>query len=270
MRVNTARPAAFFDLDKTIIAKSSALAFSRPFYAKGLLNRRTVLRSGIAQFMFALNGADQDRLTAIRDEISRMVTGWDVGIVRQTIDETLHEIIDPMIHAEAVELIEKHRAEGIPIVIVSASGQPMVEPIGVRLGVDHVIATQMSVIDNKFSGEITFYAYGPNKAEAMRDLAEREGWDLATSFAYSDSITDVPMLEAVGHPRAVNPDKALRKRAEEEGWPILEFKRPVALSSQTTYRPTLSQVAVGGALLGTAAIAGVVRYKLRSKLSREV
>lgn len=171
MRVNPARPAAFFDLDKTIIAKSSALAFSRPFYAKGLLSRRTVLRSGIAQFMFALNGADHDRLSLIRDEISRMVTGWDVDTVNATIEETLHEIIDPMIHAEAVELIAMHREQGLPIVIVSASGEVMVEPIGRRLGVDHVIATQMSVIDNKFSGEITFYAYGDNKAEAMRELA---------------------------------------------------------------------------------------------------
>lgn len=268
--MNPARPAAFFDLDKTIIAKSSALAFSRPFYAKGLLNRRTVLRSGIAQFIFALNGADHDRLSLIRDEISRMVTGWDVDTVNDTIEETLHEIIDPMIHAEAVELIAMHREQGLPIVIVSASGEVMVEPIGRRLGVDHVIATQMSVIDNKFSGEITFYAYGDNKAEAMRELAEREGYDLAESYAYSDSMTDVPMLELVGHPYVVNPDKPLRKLAEERDWPILEFKRPIALSSQTSYKPTLSQVAVGGALLGTAAIAGVIRYRLRSKFAREI
>lgn len=83
-------------------------------------------------------------------------------------------------------------------------------------------------------------------------------------------MTDVPMLEAVGHPYVVNPDKPLRKLAEERDWPILEFKRPIALSSQTNYKPTLSQVAVGGALLGTAAIAGVVRYKLRNKFAREI
>ena len=152
MSGNPARPAAFFDLDKTIIAKSSALAFSKPFYNKGLLSKRSVLRSGFAQFMFALNGADHDKLAAIRDEISRMVAGWDVGVVHQTINETLHEIIEPMIFAEAIEIIEMHRAQGLPIVIVSASGQPMVDPIGVRLGADHVIATQMSVLDDKFTG----------------------------------------------------------------------------------------------------------------------
>ena len=270
MSGNPARPAAFFDLDKTIIAKSSALAFSKPFYNKGLLSKRSVLRSGFAQFMFALNGADHDKLAAIRDEISRMVAGWDVGVVHQTINETLHEIIEPMIFAEAIEIIEMHRAQGLPIVIVSASGQPMVDPIGVRLGADHVIATQMSVLDDKFTGEITFYASGPNKAEAMRELAMREGFDLDASFAYSDSITDVPMLESVGHPNVVNPDKALRQRAEDSGWPILEFERPVALSSQSNYKPSLSQVAVGGAILGTAAIAGVVGLKLRSKLGRAV
>lgn len=270
MSGNSTRPAAFFDLDKTIIAKSSALAFSKPFYNKGLLSKRTVLRSGMAQFMFALNGADHDRLTAIRNEISRMVAGWDVDLVHQTITETLHEIIEPMIFAEAVEIIEMHRAQGLPIVIVSASGQPMVDPIGKRLGADHVISTQMSVIDNKFTGEITFYAYGPQKAEAMRELAAREGFDLEASFAYSDSITDVPMLEAVGHPYVVNPDKELRQKAEEQGWPILEFERPVALGSQGLQKPSLSQVAVGGAILGTAAIAGVIGLKLRSKFGREI
>ena len=265
MSVNSARPAAFFDLDKTIIAKSSALAFSKPFYDEGLLRRRNLLRSAYAQFMFSLNGADNDRLTLIRDEISRLVKGWDVDTVRRTIDETFDAVIEPMIHSEALDLIAEHRAQGHPIVIVSASGDVMVEPIGRRLDVDHVISTRMSVIDNKFSGEITYYAHGPTKAEAMRELAERENYDLAASYAYSDSATDIPMLEAVGHPFAVNPDKQLRAKAEELGWPILEFKRPVSLAKATKYKPTLSQVAVGGAILGAATIAGVVGYKVRHR-----
>ena len=100
------------------------------------------------------------------------------------------------------------------------------------LGADRVVATQMVVADGKYTGEIETYAYGPTKAEAVRELAAAEGYDLARSFAYSDSVTDLPMLEAVGHPYAVNPDRALRKVAVERGWPVLDFHRPVSLRSR--------------------------------------
>src|SRR5699024_6397341 len=116
------RSAAFFDLDKTIIAKSSTLAFSKPFFEGGLLNRRTVLRSAYAQFMFAISGADHDQLAKMRDYLTNMVTGWDVDVVRNSVAETLHTIIDPLIYDEAVNLIESHREAGDDIIVVSASG----------------------------------------------------------------------------------------------------------------------------------------------------
>jgi HAD superfamily hydrolase (TIGR01490 family) len=230
--VTQTRAAAFFDLDKTIIAKSSALAFSRPFYEGGLLSRRAVLRSAYAQFLFAIGGADHDQLEKMRAYLTQMVTGWDAQIVRQVVSETLHEIIDPLVHDEAVDLIEQHHAAGRDVVIVSASGIEMVEPIGRLLGADHVVATHLVVEDGKYNGEVAHYAYGPNKATAMQELAEREGYDLSASFAYSDSETDAPMLDIVGHPFAVNPDRGLRKLAEERGWPILSFTRSVPLRTR--------------------------------------
>jgi HAD superfamily hydrolase (TIGR01490 family) len=223
------RSAAFFDLDKTIIAKSSTLAFSKPFYQGGLLNRRAVLRSAYAQFVFAVSGADHDQLEKMRAYLTQMVTGWDVQVVRQSVSETLHTIIDPLVYEEAVDLIEEHQAAGREVVIVSASGSEVVEPIGAMLGVDHVIATTLRAEDGRYTGDVEFYAYGPNKAEAMVALAAERGYDLDASYAYSDSETDAPMLSAVGHPFAVNPDKALRRIAEEKGWPVLVFARPVAL-----------------------------------------
>lgn len=265
MRGNRARPAAFFDLDKTIIAKSSTLAFSKPFFAEGLLSRRTVLRSAYAQFIFAASGADHDRLAKMRDAIAAMVTGWDVATVRQAIDEALHDVIDPMIHAEAIELIRQHQSEGHDVIIISASGAEMVNPIGQKLGVDHVIATEMSILDGKFTGEITFYAYGPNKAAAMREMADRYGYNLAASFAYSDSETDIPMLEAVGHPFAVNPDKVLRRKAAAEDWPILEFSRPVALSSHLRLDSRAARLTATAAALGTLAVVGVVISAVRRR-----
>ena len=223
------RSAAFFDLDKTIIAKSSTLAFSKPFYDGGLLSRRAVLRSAYAQFMFALSGADHDQLEKMRAYLTEMVKGWDVEVVRQSVAETLHSIIDPLVYDEAVTLIEEHQAAGRDVIIVSASGTEVVEPIGAMLGVDHVIATTLVHADGRYTGDVEFYAYGPHKAVAMQKLAAERGYDLSASYAYSDSETDAPMLGVVGHPFAVNPDRPLRKMAEEKGWPILVFARPVAL-----------------------------------------
>ncbi len=258
-RPTSLRPAAFFDLDKTIIAKSSTLAFSRPFLAEGLLSRRTVLRSAYAQFVFAVSGADHDQLEKMRAYLTQMVTGWDVATVRQTVAETLHSIIEPLVYDEAVALIAEHRASGHDIVIVSASGSEVVEPIGALLGADVVIATTLVIEEGRYTGEIDRYAYGPGKAEAIEELARERGYDLAASFAYSDSATDEPMLEIVGHPFAVNPDKALRRTAEDRDWPVLEFRRPVELRPRLPLDTPVGKVVLGavaaGALAGAAAAA---------------
>lgn len=189
----TPRPAAFFDLDKTIIARSSTLAFSRPFYAGGLINRRTVLRSAYAQFVYLLGGADHDQMERMREYLSAMCTGWDVRTVREIVADTLHHIVDPIVYDEAVTLIEQHHAEGRDVVIVSSSGSEVVEPIGELLGADRVIATRMVVADGKYTGAIEDYVYGPHKATAITTLAAAEGYDLQASYGYSDSITDEPI-----------------------------------------------------------------------------
>jgi HAD superfamily hydrolase (TIGR01490 family) len=263
--LGTSRSAAFFDLDKTIIARSSTLAFSRPFYAGGLINRRTVLRSAYAQFVYLLGGADHDQMERMREYLSAMCTGWDVQTVRAIVADTLHHIVEPMIYDEAVTLIEEHRAAGRDVVIVSSSGSEVVEPIGAMLGADKVIATRMVVADGKYTGEIAEYAYGPHKATAIVALAAAEGYDLQASYAYSDSITDEPMLAAVGHPYAVNPDRALRRLAVSRNWPVLDFVKPVALEDRTRFaevpKPAIAATAVGAGL----AVAGVLLYAARRR-----
>jgi len=261
------RPAAFFDLDKTIIAKSSALAFSRPFYAGGLINRRHVLRSTYAQFVFLVGGADHDQMEKMREFLSKMVTGWPVDTVREIVADTLHNIVDPLVYDEAVSLIEEHHLAGRDVIIVSASGTEMVEPIGELLGVDAVIASQLSVEDGRYTGEIDFYAYAENKAAAIEELSERRGYDLSRSYAYSDSITDRHMLEVVGHPHAVNPDKELRRVARDNGWPVLVFDRPVALGARMRLpqrRGTLAALAAGTAVVVGGALYLGARKRLAS------
>jgi HAD superfamily hydrolase (TIGR01490 family) len=265
MTATSGRPAAFFDLDKTIIAKSSTLAFSRPFYQGGLISRASVLRSGYAQFVFLVGGADHDQMERMRRYLSDQAAGWNVQTVKDIVADALHHVVDPLVYDEAVELIEHHHAAGRDVVIVSTSGAEVVEPIGEMLGADRVIATKMVQVDGRYTGEIDFYAYGENKAAAIKELADEVGYDLDNSYAYSDSSTDLPMLEAVGHPYAVNPDKVLRRAAVERGWSILDFTKPVQLRKRMSFdtrRTTLTAVALGA---GAAAATAVVLASRRSR-----
>jgi phosphoserine phosphatase len=152
--------------------------------------------------------------------------------------------------------------------VVSTSGEEVVGPIGAMLGADHVIATQMVVEDGKYTGEIGRYAYGPEKAAALLALADERGYDLSGSYAYSDSVTDVPMLDVVGHPYAVNADRGLRKIAAEREWPLLTFSNAVPLRERIAgmrpEHPVVSATVVGA---GVAA-AGLVWFATRRRAAR--
>jgi len=247
--------AAFFDLDKTILAKSSSFVFAKPFYKEGLIGRADVMRSAYAQFMFLASGADHDQMEVMRKYMSELVTGWDVEKVQTIVSETLDTIIDPLIYQEAIDLIAEHKAQGHHVIVISSSGTEVVEPIAARLGADLAIGTQVAVEDGHYTGEIIFYAYGEGKAEAMFTLAEEYGYALGECFAYSDSQTDIPMLEIVGNPFAVNPDSELRLVAQEKGWTILDFKKPVAMQSRAEKKQAVATgagVAIGAVALGIA------------------
>src|SRR6478752_2675157 len=256
------RTAAFFDLDKTVIAKSSTLAFSKPFFDQGLINRRAVLKSTYAQFLFLMSGADHDQMDRMRSYITNMCTGWDIEQVKSIVGETLHDIVDPLVFAEAADLIADHKLCGRDVVVVSASGEEIVAPIARALGATHAMATRMVVEDGRYTGEIAFYCYGEGKVEAIRQLAAREGYALEHCYAYSDSATDLPMLEAVGRPTVVNPDRGLRKEAVARGWPVLTFSRPVPLRDRLPAAPSGAAVATTAAVGLTAVLAGALTYSL--------
>lgn len=256
--------AAFFDLDRTVIAKSSALAFGRPFYRDGLIKRSDVVKAAYAQLLFRLGGADEAAMARTRDYMAQLCQGWRVDQVREIVTEALDELINPYIYAEAGKLIEEHQAAGRDVVLVSASGEEIVRPIGELLGVDDMIATRMAVADGHYTGEIEFYAAGPAKVDGVRSVAAERGYDLAASYAYSDSISDLPLLAAVGFPTAVNPDRALRKAAAERGWPVREFRHPVPLRQRLRARRTVP-VAAAAVGVGVGLAIGVAWYGRRRR-----
>ena len=224
--------AAFFDLDKTIIAKSGPLALGRSFFREGMISRSLLAKAVYAQLMFQLMGADEIKMERVRTEAARLTAGWEVDKIKRVVNEVLEDVISPLIYAEALELIHDHHAAGRLVCIVSSSPEEIVEPLARLLRIDHFIASRPHIEDGKYTGELDFYAYGPNKPTAMKELAAEQGIDLDRSFAYTDSITDLPMLETVGVPVVVNPDRELRRLAVERDWRIESFRNPVSLRSR--------------------------------------
>ncbi|MEM8705020.1 MAG: HAD-IB family hydrolase [Actinomycetota bacterium] len=246
--------AAFFDLDKTVIAKAAMLAFGPRLHQEGMLNRWLVARAMWGQIVFRYLGADESRMEKMRETALKVAAGWEKERISSLVDDALTEVIDPLVYAEALELIESHQEAGRRVYLVSASPEEIVLPLARHLGVDSAIATRARIdADGRYTGEVEFYSAGEHKVTAIQEQADRFGLDLSGSFAYSDSVTDVPMLETVGHPVAVNPDKALLKEAIDRGWEIRVFENPRPLREGRTVQPPRPSTL---AAVGAAAAAG--------------
>ncbi|MDQ2754683.1 MAG: HAD-IB family hydrolase [Actinomycetota bacterium] len=218
--------AAFFDVDKTVIARSSMAAFAPAFRRQGLLSRRTLMRGMWTHLVFVRFGAGAKKLARLQRTVLALTQGWDQALVRRVVASEIDAVILPVAFSDAMDAIESHRQAGQRVYLVSAAPEEVVGPLAARLGVDGAIASQAEVDANGFyTGRMDRYVYGSAKADAVVEFARRDGVVLADSWAYSDSVTDLPMLEAVGHPVAVNPDRALRRIAMERGWEIRLFKR---------------------------------------------
>ena len=251
--------AAFFDLDKTVIAKAAMLAFGPRLQQEGLLNRWLVVRALWGQIVFRYLGADEGRMQKMRETALRIAVGWEKEKISALVDNALTEVIDPLVYAEALELMESHRDAGRRVYLVSASPEEIVMPLARHLGVDDAIATRARIdADGRYTGEVEFYSAGIHKVEAIRREQTLHGLDLEHSFAYSDSITDLPMLETVGHPVAVNPDRGLLKEAEARGWEIRTFENPRPLREGSIAAPRPAVLGAGVLGLGLAAGAALL------------
>jgi HAD superfamily hydrolase (TIGR01490 family) len=260
--------AAFFDLDKTVISRSSTLALSRPLYRAGMVSRGQLLRGAYAQLVYLLVGADEGKMERLKEGMLQLTKGWDRAQVERLVEDVILDVIDPYVYAEALDLMELHRSEGRRIYIVSSSPEEVVRPLARHFGVSGVIATRAAIgADGRYTGELEYYAYGEQKAAAVRAIAERSGIDLSRSFAYTDSVTDLPLLETVGNPVAVNPDKELRKAAEEHGWPIRDFHQPVRMRTRIASAVPGPRASVAAALAAAGIAAVLIWVVLRSRAS---
>jgi HAD superfamily hydrolase (TIGR01490 family) len=220
--------AAFFDLDRTLIRRASVLALAGTFRRHGVISRWDMVKATVWQILFTARGADANAVRSAAEDGMRFLKGFSVEEMQTLVGEAMEPVLRPLVYAEPLDLVQQHRARGERVYIVSATLQEIVQQIADDLGFDGAIGSTCEIRDGIYTGRSLTAAYGENKATLVRQLAEAENLDLTASTAYSDSHTDVPFLEAVGHPVAANPDKELRRIARERGWPILEFTQRAA------------------------------------------
>jgi HAD superfamily hydrolase (TIGR01490 family) len=216
--------AAFFDLDRTLIRRSSALALAPAFRAAGIISRRQLARAAAWQLLFAARGASHAAVKRAAEDGLIVLRGFTPEELSSLVAGAMERVLRPLVYAESLDLVQRHRRRGEPVYIVSATLQEIVEAIADDLGLDGALGTVCEVVDGKYTGRAIRPLHAENKARCIREL----DFDLDASTAYSDSHTDLPFLEAVGHPVAVNPDRALRRIAAARDWPVLEFGRRAA------------------------------------------
>jgi HAD superfamily hydrolase (TIGR01490 family) len=244
--------AAFFDLDRTLLRRSSALALAGPFRERGLISRTQLVKAAGWQLLFVARGASHEAVRSAAEEGLVVLRGFTPDELRALVADALEPVLRPLVYAEPLRLVEQHRDRGDRVYIVSATLQEIVEAIADDLGFDGALGTVCEVEDGRYTGRALRALHGETKAESVRELAEANGLDLAACTAYSDSHTDLPFLEVVGNPVVVNPDRQLRAIAADRRWPVLEFSARAYPHARRRISPALVGLPV---LAGAAAVA---------------
>ena len=252
------RAAAFFDLDKTLMAGSSGMQFARVATRQGIVGRRQLAHWAVEHLRYRLRGTTDERTGEVLRVARELITGVPAVKIARMGPEVMADIL-PRVYPQMLVEVHAHQDAGRPTFIVSAAGNEIVESLARVLGMDGGIGTSYEVDPaGNFTGRLDGpFVYGPGKVEAMESFAAHHGIDLAASFAYSDSLSDLPMLRSVGNPVAVNPDPPLAAIAREEGWQTMRFER---LGRRL--------VAVGATLLATMIGVGASRVAARRRPPR--
>ncbi len=219
------RAAAFFDLDKTLMAGSSGIFFARAAYETGMISRGRLVRDAYENLRFRLHGSTDDRADDVRRRVGEMIAGVRVRDLERLSPRVLAGVL-PRLYPQMLERAYAHQDAGVPVYILTAASQEMADLLAHVLGFDGGLGTRSEIVDGRYTGRpVGHFNYREGKVLSMRDLAEREGIHLASSYAYSDSESDLPMLRAVRHAVVVNPDSDLRRIAIQEGWEVLHLDR---------------------------------------------
>ncbi|HEX8050101.1 MAG TPA: HAD-IB family hydrolase [Solirubrobacterales bacterium] len=220
------RAAAFFDLDKTLRAGSSGMQFARIAAKQGIVGKRQLASWGFEHFRYRLRGTTDARTAEVLKVARELITGVSARTVERMGPEVMAAIL-PRVFPQMLEEVYAHQDAGRPNFIVSAAGNGVVEQLAHVLGMDGGIGTRYETdADGNFTGRLDGpFVYGEGKVTAMREFAATHRIELADSYAYSDSLSDLPMLRAVGNPVAVNPDPPLAEIARAEGWQTMRFER---------------------------------------------
>jgi HAD superfamily hydrolase (TIGR01490 family) len=219
------RGAAFFDLDRTLIAGSSAFQFGRAAYRAGLMSRRDLATDAWENLRFRLRGSTDAATDRLRERVGQTLEGVRVRDLQRLAPDVLAGVL-PRLYPKMLAIAYAHQDAGRPIFICTAASQEMAELMAIVLTFDGAVGSVSEVVGGHYTGKAGGpFTYREGKAEAIRELATREDIDLSVSWAYSDSESDLPMLRLVGHPVAVNPDTELGRVARAEGWEIMRFER---------------------------------------------
>jgi HAD superfamily hydrolase (TIGR01490 family) len=219
------RAAAFFDLDKTLMAGSSGVFFARAAYESGMISRRRLARDVYENVRFRLLGSTDDRADDVRKRVGEMIAGVRVRDLERLSPRVLAGVL-PRLYPQMLARAYAHQDAGVPVYILTAASQEMADLLARVLAFDGGLGSRSEIVDGRYTGRPAGpFNYREGKVLAMREVAEREGFELDASYAYSDSESDLPMLRAVRHAVVVNPDALLRRIAAEEGWEVIELDR---------------------------------------------
>jgi len=239
--------AAFFDLDRTLMSGSSTVSFGRACYREGLYPLHRLVADVANGVVFKLFGASDETSAALRDRILGLVEGKDADVFSRMAPSVIEELL-PHIRPEAQALVDRHLDAGRDVYIVSASPVEIVGELARALDLSGGLGTQSEIVDGVYTGRLAApFCYGEGKAEVIRKLAADRGYDLASCYSYSDSASDLPMMQLVGNPVAVNPDRPMMSVAHRRGWPVVEFNRQ---------QKQIARLATAGVLSASAGGAG--------------
>jgi HAD superfamily hydrolase (TIGR01490 family) len=213
--------AALFDIDGTLLSVNSAPLYARYLRRHGRARRRDLLITAFYLLQYRLNLLDVERAAERagafiagqrEDEVTAFCVRWYEEVVRQYLVPEMRAVV------------REHRDQGHVLALLSSSTRYLAAPLAAELEIPHLLVTRLEVVDGCFTGRALLpLCYGRGKVHWASRFAEEQSIDLARSYFYTDSVTDLPVLEMVGHPRIVNPDRLLKREARRRGWQTLDF-----------------------------------------------